>query len=458
MKRVSVSCLLAGLVSIGFGQGNPANELIFTDKEAVGLLPPIVVSNGMPSGYQWSPDGKMLVVSTLETKLTPATVSDYIAKGATGELPVLPTQSLVLFNVDKQITINVWRRPLTEGRVNQVAWLPGGKYALVVIDAATTPVVVGQAINSISTVYVLNGASGKLTVLAQGQEDEHLTLDVEENAKGAMILSRKFPKDHGVDGIQTRYILVSGDGRLGNSIQGSGRSMIGHVIWVNGTRPMMMRIERGQPTERPKQTWYDMDFSSGQLRPAAAPAPQPVPEVQTPFTLKMGGSIAATEGKNVVNKAAWLVAREKSPQQSALVAAEVDNAILSPGLNAVFYSTKGVGMVRLLMKMPKDVALKALEAAQKAQAMNDAKQVGTAFLIYASDMDDVLPSNSSDWMTALSPYLKNNSLMDGFIYTFAGGNMADIQNPAGTSIGYKDGPGGRAMVYADGHVKWIPNK
>ena len=32
------------------------------------------------------------------------------------------------------------------------------------------------------------------------------------------------------------------------------------------------------------------------------------------------------------------------------------------------------------------------------------------------------------------------------------------QYPAGTEVGYISGPGGRAVVYADGHVKWITDK
>jgi hypothetical protein len=234
--------------------------------------------------------------------------------------------------------------------------------------------------------------------------------------------------------------------------------MFGQIVWVGGHRPMMLRVVASQPNEKPTPAWFDLDFANGQLRPSTDPKYKPVSEPDNPITLKIGGSLAAIEDKTVTTRAAWLVAKEKGPHQSGLIAAEVDQAVLSPGLNAVYYSTKGVGMVRLLMKLPKEAALKALEAAERAKVISDAKQVGTALHIYAADYDDMLPSNASDWMSALSPYLKNNSLMEGFVYTFGGGNLANMENPASTELGYKPGPGGRAVVYGDGHVKWIPDK
>ena len=36
--------------------------------------------------------------------------------------------------------------------------------------------------------------------------------------------------------------------------------------------------------------------------------------------------------------------------------------------------------------------------------------------------------------------------------------MASIQNPADTEMGYVVGPGGSAVVFADGHAKWVSDK
>jgi prepilin-type processing-associated H-X9-DG protein len=116
-----------------------------------------------------------------------------------------------------------------------------------------------------------------------------------------------------------------------------------------------------------------------------------------------------------------------------------------------------MAMVRPLTSIPKELALKAMEAAERTKILSDAKQVALGLIMYSSDHDDTLPGNGGDWASLISPYLRNNSLMDGFVYTFAGGNLADVQDPAKTEIGYKSGPGGRAVAYADGHVRWIPD-
>ena len=66
---------------------------------------------------------------------------------------------------------------------------------------------------------------------------------------------------------------------------------------------------------------------------------------------------------------------------------------------------------------------------------------------------DQLPGPDA-FRSAVSPYLKNDKLLDGFVYTFPGGSINKIQSPAETELGYVDTSGGRAVVYADGHAKF----
>ncbi len=76
--------------------------------------------------------------------------------------------------------------------------------------------------------------------------------------------------------------------------------------------------------------------------------------------------------------------------------------------------------------------------------------------MFASDSDDVLPGQEG-WEARVGPYCSDKDLLRRFNYTFKGGNMANIENPASTELGYILGPGGRAVAYCDGHVKWVPN-
>jgi prepilin-type processing-associated H-X9-DG protein len=91
--------------------------------------------------------------------------------------------------------------------------------------------------------------------------------------------------------------------------------------------------------------------------------------------------------------------------------------------------------------------------AQKAVAISNAKQAGLALLMYSQDYDETLPTGD-DINTKLAPYLKNTDPLDGFSYTYPGGKLGDIANPSETVLGIVSGPGGHAIVYADGHVRW----
>ncbi|MCB0825907.1 MAG: hypothetical protein KDC26_06935 [Armatimonadetes bacterium] len=96
-------------------------------------------------------------------------------------------------------------------------------------------------------------------------------------------------------------------------------------------------------------------------------------------------------------------------------------------------------------------------AAERTALLSKAKQVATGMMIYGADYDDQFPS-IDDWTTKISPYVKNMEVMDGFVYMLGDKNLADIDDPANTVLGYIDCKDGRAVAYVDGHVKWEPRK
>ena len=83
-----------------------------------------------------------------------------------------------------------------------------------------------------------------------------------------------------------------------------------------------------------------------------------------------------------------------------------------------------------------------------------AKQVGIALLMYATDYDDEIRSDL-DLNKDLSPYVVNNKMLEGFVYTFAGGNIYEVESPSTTVLGYIDTKHGRAIVYLDSHAEWV---
>ena len=75
-------------------------------------------------------------------------------------------------------------------------------------------------------------------------------------------------------------------------------------------------------------------------------------------------------------------------------------------------------------------------------------------MMCSQDNDDNFPPAGDGLKDTLTPYIKNASTFPGFVYTLNGGPVKDIKDPATTMMGYIPGPGGYAVVYADGHVQW----
>lgn len=131
-------------------------------------------------------------------------------------------------------------------------------------------------------------------------------------------------------------------------------------------------------------------------------------------------------------------------------------ARFSPNSDCVAFLVSGALLLREIKPINQDMAKKLVAQEAKQKAIYDSKQAALSLIMYASDIDDVLPG-AEGWEAKVNPYCMDMDLLKRFNYTFRGGNMANIENPASTELGYILGPGGRAVAYCDGHVKWVPN-
>lgn len=460
--RFATTLVLILATSLGMAQMDPSKELFFTETKAIALLPPQVVGTGVSDRAYWSPNGKYLLVHSMEVKSMGEAMLHQITNPGQ-ELKVVPDAIISVYDLAKQTSRVVWKGKLDTGMMEEARWLPNSANVVLTMRTMNKDANGKLTGEDRQVLWNLSATSGQISTLFQPEESEFVDVVTDPLAKGGVLVLRKFPKQGEKESISARYIWLSANGTIGSSISIKGPFAYGQVgFYQKGTRSMVIARERAGENGL-KAIWLDMDFNNGALKEVAPIDIRSDIEPEPDFRLIKGGTMSASESragadtKVVKLEGAWLIAKEKGPHQSALVAAEVDEMSLSPAMNAVFYTTKGVPMVRGLVSMPKELALKALQAAEKAKAISDAKQVATALLIYSADYDDNLPNNNGDWMEALYPYTKDRQLLDGFVYTFGGGNLADIEEPATTEIGYKEGPGGRAVAYADGHVKWIPN-
>jgi hypothetical protein len=54
-------------------------------------------------------------------------------------------------------------------------------------------------------------------------------------------------------------------------------------------------------------------------------------------------------------------------------------------------------------------------------------------------------------------YDGSEALRNGaFVYLLGRISVKDVECPATTQVGYVRGSGGRAVIYADGYVEWLP--
>jgi hypothetical protein len=145
-------------------------------------------------------------------------------------------------------------------------------------------------------------------------------------------------------------------------------------------------------------------------------------------------------------------------QPRALVAANAEWGKFSPGGDAVLYVGDGAAWVCPLKRVPKEVFLAARAAARRQMLMSNGKQLAVGLLMYSQDYDETLPDAGSDIQSLIMPYLKNQSLFDGFVYTFPGGKLSDVPEPSKTLLGHIPAEGGQIQVFVDGHVRFEPNR
>ena len=149
-------------------------------------------------------------------------------------------------------------------------------------------------------------------------------------------------------------------------------------------------------------------------------------------------------------------------ERRALVTADGEAVTLMPDGSAALYLTSdGTLMAAPITRVPARAYRDGQREMHRLKTMQNAKQIGLGMLMDAQDYDETLPP-SGDLANVVNPYLRDSDVFQNpatgefsFRYTGpAGGKLGSVERPAETVLGYLDGPGGRAVLYADGHVKW----
>ncbi len=129
---------------------------------------------------------------------------------------------------------------------------------------------------------------------------------------------------------------------------------------------------------------------------------------------------------------------------------------LSSQNDFVLYQDAGSLLLREIKKVDIALANKLWKAELLAKLVARAKTIGTAVVMWAADHDDKYPGQAG-WEDELRPYVRERDIFRDFTYTFKGGNSKDIEDVSKTELGFFVASGGRVVVYADSHVKFVPN-
>lgn len=425
------------------------------------LLPPEVICGPDVQKITWSSDGLYVAVVRTPNPLNANLVKDMLGGHVTpNSIPSLQTQ-LIVYPIKSKKAKLVAEVDASATQL-EVEWLEGADKLLITQaprdPAAASMLVSLYTASTGSSKVVLNPGPNHYVIASPSPVSPEVLFSVTALPVGAIggqdaVVAR--PEQGLPAHPETSAYFMDSQGKLSAEFKlGKNLQM---VNWTDQGKICTYTIKR-EPGKKSEFTWYQLDPATWQStvlpkRPNFGERN----ETSDHFVVRNASFGSGKEAFSAQAPVILLYLKDSDNKSPGIVSTDGTTAVVSPTGTAVAFKNQGVAMVRELVSVPKEIYLEAKKAAEKAQAISQAKQVALAFIMCASDYDDVLPSNSSGWRDTIMPYIKNSDMVGAFNYTFAGGPAAKIESPAETVLGYIDGPGGRAVAYTDGHVKWIPN-
>ena len=499
------------------GPGVNLARAVLTDKEAF-LLGPTELIAGSEAGQIFpSPDGRYVLVSRvhghLRTLITPENIRETWEPAMQPETSVLlwdsqTRKSSVVWKAGGGSLAGQW----TAGTLQQAAWLPGTTNALLTVSTVRGAAGTSEpAVNRTSLLLFSATTGATRTLLTTNGEESRLgglASLVSRNQPVAAVLGGVAD---GADTVIPTVRALRSNGTLGPFVRVpkstflEGFSRDGTQIYfatfgaydketkkrapstysalsVNGTAGALVPLDKQPQVVAVQGDEYNgaPDSPSGDdalpVRLAAAPAtltraqsrqnvrPVWLERADEPATTTPVPAAASKPAAPPAPAKTTPVVAPAEPPRALVTAdcddvpltgngANVNGALLLPDARAVLYRAGGALYAVPILRIDRAAFLEAHRRAQRTVVISNAKQFGTGLMMYVQDYDEVLPSGDNI-NEKIDPYVKNDLLFQNFVYTFGGGPMASIDKPAELIIGYVTGPGGRANIYADGHVKW----
>lgn len=409
------------------------DAFVSKDKAHV-LLPPVAVSSHVARTYGWSSDGKRALVLSIATSKI---AIDSLLQGNEG--PAEGKWTLTLWNEERgqsTVVLSASTADAPPPVASQVCWVGSSAYLL-------DPVRTGEE-DAVPWRLIHVPAQGMATDrrFSPGSGEFRLTTGMPATA-GALVLTQKAPEGFS---LTVRFLRPAGPDERTHRVV----ALRPVFEWL-GTKNQLAFLVGADA--RQADSWRAIGLD-GSIVPRTEFLGLEEREARHTFRLAET-ALALSSSRGRANLRSLLIKEDRDEEKSeALVAADSGyaDAAIAPDGNAILYVSRGVAMTRRIVHLDKTHYLRMRDAALRSEAMSDARLCAMALLMYSSDNDDVAPPPGD--RDKLFPYIKDRSILDRFVYTFPGGSLEGLQNPSEVEIGYVEGPGGRAIAYADGHVKW----
>jgi hypothetical protein len=428
---VAAAVALALQSMVRVDQFDLKNDFISEGDRILGLKPPRLVTNEHVMWFQWSNDGRNLLFTrgTFERSI-PELLMNAGSLNAPegGDFD----EAACSYNVQTRTVSTLIELPKGGPRIEDVEWLMGSLQAVVVLSQKGQSE--GQAHYSIERVspdsrpVLLDSADGPV------DEKPYLVMSPVQ-PEGFLEINTGGPTVFKCFTDQTPPIQVKHD-RIAPAFDTSGHLV---AVYRDPSTKTLHRLPVDAKTG---------EVGSSEVKSYSYPS-RIMEVVPRQIPTGTGGEVPAM----------FLRRPDEESKQSgreALVATQCNQAELAWSDDEVAYVAQGSLFVRDIVPVDLDAYKKAYAVFERRDAMNRAKQIGLAALMYANDNDDNYPT-ASGFPNQIDPYLKDPLMLQGFVYSLNGENENTVEQPATTIMGYIPVAGGQVNVYTDGHVKYIPS-
>jgi len=445
---MTFSCL-----TVALAQSAPS-QYLFTEKAGIVLLPATRVSDDAQK-LAWSPDSARLISLNVHSLPQPPDISLHAQPQSEADF------SIGRWNRLAQRSDVIWKRrfatrpmmymdptwvPQTSTLVLTITWMEPDDTPLPAPDGvAHTAGVSKQEVLWIDTLH---------SVVRELHIDSTDSLSISPKRPIALVTHvGVYPPRQ-----PASITCIREDGSMGTTLVVDKHAIVPQGWSEDGKKAWFVVITPGPDRAHPTKSYAEFDPATNTFTPIAMPSHPATPQStkgDSTADLSLKASlqhVREAETDSVIHPL-WAVASFASDHSRMLVSANADQGVLSPDGEIVAYRAEGSSWVAPLKQYPLAEFKSMVAMAQRTTTISNAKQLGLALIMYASDDDDNLPP-PGDVQKLLTPYLLNSSLFQGFEYTYNGGPLTSIASPAETELGYVDGPGGQAVIYSDGHVKW----